>query len=225
MNHGISGSAGVNLSSVDDCSDTKNDNNNHPNIEKDGKRHQSSSVLSRASSSSLSLISLSAISMLTLLSGVEGYSTDQTSNATIVTTGAATSTESTSTIATTTSHAYDGSLTVGAILAVIMIAIVILFFGITCKTLITQAARRIGIIDVAERQRRGGVDIGAHIGGDVFGNGNAMMGGRDPDDNPGEIMEINEAQWGWGYVPGEIIPMVMMGGARGDEEEEAEDAM
>ncbi|WP_092403711.1 hypothetical protein [Candidatus Ichthyocystis sparus] len=226
MDHRMSVSANFNNSSVDDCSDTENSNNNNYYREKDGERHQSSSVLSRTSSSSLSLISLSAISMLALLSGVEGSSTDQTSN-TIITTDAATSTESTSIVATTTaSHADNESPTAGAILAVIVMAIVILFFGITCKTLIMQAARRVGILNVApERQRRGGVHIVGDIGGGVFGNGNAMMGARDPDDNPDEIIELNEVHWGWGHLPGEIIPMVMMGGVRGGEEEEAEDAV
>ncbi len=58
-------------------------------------------------------------------------------------------------------------------------------------------------------------------------NGRAVVGHRDPDDRPGEIMELHEEQWGWGHLPAEIIPMVIMGGAQraeeGEEEEEEED--
>ncbi|WP_176696850.1 hypothetical protein, partial [Candidatus Ichthyocystis sparus] len=65
-------------------------------------------------------------------------------------------------------------------------------------------------------------------------NGNALMGGRDPDDPRGEIMELHEPGWGWGWghVPMQVFPIIMMGGPQieegeGDEEgeEEAEDAV
>ncbi|WP_092403679.1 hypothetical protein [Candidatus Ichthyocystis sparus] len=56
-------------------------------------------------------------------------------------------------------------------------------------------------------------------------NGQALVGHRDPDDHQGEIIELREVQWGWGYVPREVIPMVVMGAAQEVAEEEEEDAV
>ncbi|WP_092403625.1 hypothetical protein [Candidatus Ichthyocystis sparus] len=57
-------------------------------------------------------------------------------------------------------------------------------------------------------------------------NGRAVVGHRDPGDHQGEIIELREVQWGWGYIPGEVVPMVIMGAApEVVAEEEEEDAV
>lgn len=229
MDYKISGSAsaGVDSSSVDDCSDIENDNND-PDREEGGGVHLSPPVsISHASISSLSLFSLSALSLLTLLSEVSGSSTNQTSSATIAiaTTGVTASTESTTSTmaATTASRTEDESIVAGAILAVIVIATVIVFLGVTCATFIRQALRMVGVIDIGQQRRE--VHQLGHIGGAALGNGHAIVGARDPNDRQGEIVELREARWGWGYIPGRIIPVVVMGGAQENEEEEAENAV
>ncbi|WP_141663806.1 hypothetical protein, partial [Candidatus Ichthyocystis sparus] len=89
MDYKISSYAGVDSSSVDDCSDIKNENND-PDKGEGGGGHLSPPVsISSTSISSLSLFSLSALSLLTLLSGVDGSSTDQNSSATVAITDAA----------------------------------------------------------------------------------------------------------------------------------------
>ncbi|WP_092403818.1 hypothetical protein [Candidatus Ichthyocystis sparus] len=73
----------------------------------------------------------------------------------------------------------------------------------------------------------------AFQGGDNAGNqlnGHATVGHRDQGDHPGEIIELNEVPWGWGYIPGEVVPMVVMGrddAREGEREEggEMEDAV
>ncbi|WP_242641738.1 hypothetical protein, partial [Candidatus Ichthyocystis sparus] len=63
------------------------------------------------------------------------------------------------------------------------------------------------------QQRREEVRQLVHIDGAALGNGHAIVGARDPGDRPGEILELREARWGWGHIPG-IIPVVIMGDAR-----------
>ncbi|WP_092403617.1 hypothetical protein [Candidatus Ichthyocystis sparus] len=180
----------------------------------------SSRIITRFSNSSPPLL---ALSLLSLLPGILAEDSSTSSQNTSVVTAATTTVGAMMSTSSTTSGDIDVlkdtletvETVVYCILAVVSMVVIATFFDYMIRR-------------TAQNNRGGNFQQGGALGGNNAGgqpNGNVVVGHRDPDDHPGEIMELREADREWEHIPGEVIPMVAMGGNQGEEEREEEDAV
>lgn len=176
-----------------------------------------SRAMPRFSSSSSSLL---ALSLLALLPGTlaEGNSTNS-QNASVVT---ATTTTVGAMMNTSSTASGDISVTKAPLQDLLETLLTVLYYVLAGSFMTFLAIFLHYFVRVRRTARN---NQGGALGGnnpDAQPNGNVVVGRRDPDDHPGEIMELREAR----HIPGEIIPMVAMGGGDQEEEEgEEEDAV
>ncbi|WP_092481334.1 hypothetical protein [Candidatus Ichthyocystis sparus] len=220
------------LSSIDDCvdhnvnvSDACGDTDVSFEIDS-----QSLGQIGRSSSSGASALSgapvslLFALSTLTILAG-----TSLAEHTTLSQDNSIASTTSPKTTTTTLPY-YTGNSTpevsedAGAISA-LFISIVVELAIIVCIIFTCHISQRATNNQGPDLQQGPAFQEEDNAGNQS--NGHAIVGHRDPGDHPDEIMELNEARWGWGYIPAEVVPMVVMGvgDAREGEEGEVEDAV
>lgn len=200
-------------------------------LEEEGRTQNQRVVSSHSPSPSLFSVSaavLSALALMEEVSAVTGSAASPTSNTT-----------STPLNVTTTPPSVNHGNTAMTVASAVLWSVVLLFFiFVVAGFLILREYRTRA--ELGDNQQQGDVvDQPVDVLGGVIAlegapNGSALVGGRDPDDPQGEIMELREPAWGWGWghIPMRVFPMIRMGGPQigegeGDEEgeEEAEDAV
>ncbi|WP_092415473.1 hypothetical protein [Candidatus Ichthyocystis sparus] len=223
------------LSSIDDCvdhnvnvSDVCSDTDVSFEIDSQSLGQIGQSSLSGASALSSAPVSLLfALSTLTILAGTSlaEYTTVNQDNSIASTTSPKTT--------TTTLPSYTGDSTPGVsedagALSALFISIMVELAIIACIIFTCHISQRATNNQGPDLQQGPAFQEEDNAGNQL--NGHAMVGHRDQGDHPGEIIELNEVPWGWGYIPAEVVPMVVMGrddAREGEREEggEMEDAV